>query len=83
MDKLSSIIAAIDAGKLPTQKQVDDAIDWTLENIVVSVTSPDAGKFSEPGKILARGLQDLLLAYKQLGTKKNRNYLHSPRAHSF
>jgi hypothetical protein len=78
MDKLSSVIAAIDAGKLPTQKQVNDAIDWTLENIVSSVESTDVGKLSEPGKILARGLQDLLLAYKQLGTNKNRNYLKPP-----
>ncbi|OAX34743.1 hypothetical protein K503DRAFT_803347 [Rhizopogon vinicolor AM-OR11-026] len=75
MDKLSSVIAAIDAGKLPTQKQVNDAIDWTLENIVANVEAPDAGKLSEPGKILARGLQDLLLAYKQLGTKKNHDNL--------
>lgn len=78
MDKLSSVIAAIDAGKLPTQKQVNDAIDWTLENIVASVESTDAGKLSESGKILARGLQDLLLAYKQLGTNKNRSYLKLP-----
>lgn len=75
MDKLSSVISAIDAGKLPTQKQVDDAIDWTLENIIATVESPDAGKLSEPGKILARGLQNLLLAYRQLGDKKNCNYL--------
>jgi len=78
MDKLSSVIAAIDAGKIPTQKQVDDAIDWSLQNIIAGVESPDMGKLSEPGKVLARGLRDLLLAYRQLGTKKNCNYFHFP-----
>ncbi|KAG0700157.1 hypothetical protein DFH29DRAFT_933392 [Suillus ampliporus] len=73
--KLSSVIAALDAGKLPTQKQVDAAIDWTLENVVASLESPDAGKLSEPGKVLAHGIQDLLIAYKKLGDKKNCDHL--------
>ncbi|KAG2745595.1 hypothetical protein P692DRAFT_20741308 [Suillus brevipes Sb2] len=71
MDKLSSVIAALDAGKLPTQKQVDTAIDWTLQNIVASVESSDAGKLSDPGKVLAHGIHDLLTAYKKLGDNKN------------
>lgn len=75
MEKLSSVIAALDAGKLPTQKQVDAAIDWTLQNIVASTESPDAGKLTEPGKVLARGVQDLLIAYKKLGNNKNHDNL--------
>ncbi|KAG1718945.1 hypothetical protein EDB19DRAFT_1898934 [Suillus lakei] len=75
MDKLSSVIAALDAGKFPTQNQVDAAIDWTLHNILASVESPDAGKLSEPGKALARGIQDLLVAYKKLGDNKNHDNL--------
>ncbi|KAG2341902.1 hypothetical protein BDR05DRAFT_976774 [Suillus weaverae] len=75
MDKLSSVIAALDAGKLPTQKQADTAFDWTLQNIVTSVESPDAGKLSEPGKVLTRGIQDLLIAYKKLMDNKNHDNL--------
>ncbi|KAG1775163.1 hypothetical protein EV702DRAFT_1180430 [Suillus placidus] len=75
MDKLSSVIAALDAGKLPTQKQADTAFDWTLQNIVTSVESPDAGKLSEPGKVLTHGIQDLLIAYKKLGDNKNHDDL--------
>ncbi|KAG2360077.1 hypothetical protein BDR07DRAFT_1413625 [Suillus spraguei] len=75
MDKLSSAIAALDAGKLPTQKQVDVAIDWTLQNIVASAESPDTGKLTESGKVLARGIQDLLIAYKKLGDNKNHDNL--------
>ncbi|KAG1819882.1 hypothetical protein EV424DRAFT_1539686 [Suillus variegatus] len=75
MDKLSSVIAALDAGKLPTQKQADAAIDWTLQNIIASVESPDAGNISESGEVLARGIQDLLIAYNKLGDNKNHDNL--------
>ncbi|KAF9236300.1 hypothetical protein BU15DRAFT_50314 [Melanogaster broomeanus] len=75
MDKASSIIAALDAGKLPTQRQTNAIIDWTLENIVVSPDSPEAEKLSEPGKALARDLRNVLVAYKQLGTNKNNDNL--------
>ncbi|KIK91528.1 hypothetical protein PAXRUDRAFT_13737 [Paxillus rubicundulus Ve08.2h10] len=71
MDKISSVIAALDAGKLPTQAQINAIIDWTLENLVVFPDSPDIEKLSEPGKILVRGLREVLVAYKQLGTSKN------------
>ncbi|KAG2125494.1 hypothetical protein DEU56DRAFT_916462 [Suillus clintonianus] len=71
MDKLFSVIAALNAGKLPTQNQVGAAIDWTLENIVPSDESPDAGKLSIPGKTLAQDTQYLLTAYKMLGDNKN------------
>lgn len=79
MDKLSSVIAALDAGKLPTQKQADTAIDWILQNIIASVESPDAGKISESGEVLARGIQDLLIAYKKLGDNKNCERLDFPQ----
>ncbi|KAG2125484.1 hypothetical protein DEU56DRAFT_743663 [Suillus clintonianus] len=71
MDTLSSVIAALDAGKLPNQQQADAAIDWILQNIVARVESSDAGNLSEPGKALAYGIQDLLIAYKTLGNNKN------------
>ncbi|KAG1852737.1 hypothetical protein F4604DRAFT_1629081 [Suillus subluteus] len=75
MDKFSSVIAALDAGKLPTQKQVDTTIDWILHNIVTSVESPDTAKLSETGKVLARSIEDLLIAYKKLGDNKNHDNL--------
>ncbi|KIJ60327.1 hypothetical protein HYDPIDRAFT_98881 [Hydnomerulius pinastri MD-312] len=75
MDKSTSIIAALDAGKLPSQSQINDIIDWTLENLIASTESSDAGKLSEQGKILAHGLRDVLAAYKQLGTSKNNDNL--------
>ncbi|KAH7884249.1 hypothetical protein F5I97DRAFT_2035588 [Phlebopus sp. FC_14] len=75
MDKASSVIAALDAGKLPSQQQINRAIDWTLENLITSPDPVDADKLSEQGRIVASGLRDLLTAYKQLGINKNSDNL--------
>ncbi|KAL4065007.1 hypothetical protein V8B97DRAFT_1176036 [Scleroderma yunnanense] len=75
MDKLSSIIAAIDAGKLPTQQQINNYVDYTLSHIVAPLEADDSSKLSEPGRILAHDLRELLLPYKQLGTNKNNDNL--------
>lgn len=71
MDKTSSVIAALDAGKLPTQDQLNAIIDWLLVHIIPS-DSPELEKLTQPGGALATGLADVLIAYKQLGTNKNR-----------
>lgn len=70
MDKTSSIIAALDAGKLPTQRQLNAFIDWLLLNIIPSDT-PELDKLTPQGGALARGFADMLTAYKQLGSNKN------------
>lgn len=70
MDKTSSVIAALDAGKLPSQPQLNAIIDWILRNIVPS-DLPELDKLTEPGRAIACGLGDVLAAYRQLGTKKN------------
>jgi hypothetical protein len=73
MDKTSSIIAALDAGKLPSQLQLNAIIDWILHNIIPS-DLPELDKLTQPGRAIARGLGDVLAAYRQLGTKKNCAY---------
>lgn len=70
MDKTSSVIAALDAGKLPTQHQLNAIIDWTLSNIIPSDSS-ELDKLSQPGRAIALSLADVLAAYKQLGANKN------------
>lgn len=70
MDQTSSIIAALDAGKLPSQLQLNAFIDWILRNIIPS-DSPELDKLTEPGRAIARGLGDVLAAYGQLGARKN------------
>ena len=71
MDKLSSVIAAVDASKLPTEQQVNNYIDYVLKHIVAPLEADDSTRLSESGRVLAHDLRELLLAYKQLGTNKN------------
>lgn len=70
MDKTSSVIAALDAGKLPSQRQINAIIDWLLVDIIPSDPT-ELDDLTERGKVIARDLTDLLNAYKQLGTNKN------------
>ncbi|KAF8123391.1 hypothetical protein EV363DRAFT_1228626 [Boletus edulis] len=70
MDKTSSVIAALEAGKLPSQRQLNAIIDWVLLNII-PLESPELDKLTQPGGAIAGGLADVLDAYKQLGTNKN------------
>ncbi|EKM57069.1 uncharacterized protein PHACADRAFT_119248 [Phanerochaete carnosa HHB-10118-sp] len=72
MEKASSIIAALDAGKLPSQQQIDQFIDWLLQSGLTQVEpSPDYGELSQQGSVLVQDLRDVLNAYKQLGDSKN------------
>lgn len=77
MDKTSSVIAALDAGKLPSQRQLNDIIDWLLFNII-PCELPELDKLTQQGGTIARGLADVLAAYKQLGANKNCTSPHSP-----
>lgn len=76
MDQTSSVIAALDAGKFPSQPQLNATIDWILLNVIPS-DSPELDKLTPPGRAVARGLADVLSAYKQLGSNKNRAFVFS------
>ena len=72
MDKTSSIIAALDAGKLPSQEQISQWIDWFLDSQRSQVEpSSDSGELSQQGKALVGDVRDLLTAYKLAGEHKN------------
>ncbi|KAI0701974.1 hypothetical protein BC835DRAFT_1322062 [Cytidiella melzeri] len=72
MDKASSIIAALDAGKIPSQEQISQWIDWFLNSQLSQVEpSPEAGELSQQGKLLVGDVRDLLTAYKVAGEHKN------------
>ncbi|KAG9314768.1 hypothetical protein JVU11DRAFT_3850 [Chiua virens] len=70
MDKTSSVVAALDAGKLPSQHQINALIDWLLLNVVPS-NPPHLLSLTPTGKVVARDLTDVLLAYKHVGSNKN------------
>ncbi|EPQ52477.1 hypothetical protein GLOTRDRAFT_64155 [Gloeophyllum trabeum ATCC 11539] len=72
MEKASSVIAAFDAGKMPSQKQISQFIDSVLKSGLVEVEpSEGSGELSKQGKVLAQDLRDVLEAYKKLGEDKN------------
>ncbi|EED79642.1 predicted protein [Postia placenta Mad-698-R] len=72
MDQSASIIAALNAGKLPSSQQAGAAFDLILDsNILNAEPSADGGELSAQGKVLQKDLRDVLSAYKQLGQSKN------------
>lgn len=72
MDKASSVIAALDAGKFPSQQQIDQFIDWLLQSGLTQVEpSPEFGELSEQGRALIQDIRDILEAYKLMGDHKN------------
>lgn len=72
MDKASSVIAALDAGKLPTQEQINSFIDWFLDSQLSQVEpSQESGELSQQGRVLVGDIRELLTAYKLAGEHKN------------
>ena len=72
MDQASSVIAALDAGKFPTQQQIDQFIDYALKGGLMQVEpSPEFGELSEQGRVLIQDIRDVLEAYKLIGDHKN------------
>lgn len=73
MDKTTSVLAALDAGKLPDQNQINQSIDWVLVNFIAELESGTGGdsELSKQGRVIAGGVREILRAYKQLGSNKN------------
>lgn len=75
MEKSANILAALDAGKIPSQQQVNQFIDWLLNSALTQVEpSADGGELSEQGKLLVGDVRNLLNAYKLAGEHKNSAY---------
>ncbi|KAI0752306.1 hypothetical protein C8Q80DRAFT_1217036 [Daedaleopsis nitida] len=76
MDKSSSVIAAFNAGKLPTQQQISTALDHLLASpFLTNQPSTDVAELSAQGKQLQDSVRNLLTAYKQLVEAKNADNL--------
>lgn len=81
MDKSSSILAALNAGKLPSHEQIAQGIDALLAAPVLNNTpATGEGELSAQGAEIQNGIRNLLTAYKKLGENKNGEY---PSPHSF
>jgi hypothetical protein len=72
MDKITSVIAALKAGKQPSQSQTNAWIEKLLQSELIQVEqTPGGGELSKNGKKLARDLCGVLEAYKGYGAHKN------------
>ncbi|KAH8091062.1 hypothetical protein BXZ70DRAFT_994141 [Cristinia sonorae] len=72
MEKSANVLAALDAGKIPSQQQISAFIDWLLNSALTQVEpSANSGELSEQGKILVGDVRNLLEAYKLVGEHKN------------
>jgi hypothetical protein len=74
MESASTILGAFSAGKLPSQKQTNEWIDFVvrqLDSWVEVPKSSGSAKLSERGSMLIRDMKQFLLAYKELGSHKN------------
>ena len=72
MDKTTSVVAALKAGKQPSQFQIDAWIDKLLQSELIQVEETiGAGELSQNGKKLVRDLRGLLEAYKNYLSHKN------------
>jgi hypothetical protein len=86
IDKFASIIAALEAGKIPSQKQFDDYVVFAQQFIQRANTqassfaeqqkSSDVGKLSEDGSLILGDLNEILEAYRDLANQKNGNLSH-------
>ncbi|KAG6850361.1 hypothetical protein H0H93_014315 [Arthromyces matolae] len=63
-----SVLAAIDAGKLPSTQQLNQFIAW-LDNVGIASIQPE--NLSSQGRVLAKRVREILDAYKKLAINKN------------
>jgi hypothetical protein len=71
MDKASSIIAAFEAGKLPSTQQFNNFIEWLSDVGITQIEPTSDTALSSQGRVVANDLKLILDAYQQLGNDKN------------
>ncbi|KAJ7118017.1 hypothetical protein C8R43DRAFT_934298 [Mycena crocata] len=77
MEKITSITAALDAGKLPSTAQINEAIVWFKQSAIPAQPRrlDDENMLSEQGRVLADDMRNVLDSYKDLNTNKNMDNL--------
>ena len=71
MDKLTSVLAALDAGKAPSTEQFCAFIDWVDKTVLPSVEREVTTHLTPQGALLAKRIRQVLYAHKQLSVNKN------------
>ena len=66
-----SVLGAIDAGTLPSEDQVNQAIDWFNKYFLTQVEPSGTDDLSSHGLVLADGVCNILDVFLELGANKN------------
>ncbi|KAJ7905001.1 hypothetical protein B0H13DRAFT_2251949 [Mycena leptocephala] len=74
MEKIASITAALDAGKIPSTEQLNALIDWLTRSAIPAV-QPSEDSLSGQGRVLANDIRKVLDSYKSLNSNKNKDNL--------
>ena len=70
MEKLVSVTAALDAGKIPSTEQLNAFIDWLTHSVIPAV-QPSEETLSGQGRVLSADIRQILQSYQTLGANKN------------
>jgi hypothetical protein len=72
MDRATTVLAALQAGKFPSNEQLSIAIDNLLKSDLLQVDSiAGSPTLTKQGKLLAGDVREILSAYKVLGDVSN------------
>ncbi|KAF8193742.1 hypothetical protein BJ912DRAFT_230171 [Pholiota molesta] len=71
MEKTTNVLAAFEAGKLPTTQQASIFIDWLNEVGITQLEPSTDTELSSQGRVLANDVRHVLDAYKHLASQKN------------
>ncbi|CAK5263337.1 unnamed protein product [Mycena citricolor] len=71
MDKTTSVLAAFDAGKLPSTQQIHAFTEWLRESVITAAEPSSEDPLSEQGRVFAGDVRGILEAYETLLKHKN------------
>ncbi|TRM66694.1 hypothetical protein BD626DRAFT_483536 [Schizophyllum amplum] len=75
MDRATSIVAALEAGKLPSQSQISAFMRWLDESGLTQAKPEGQDTLSVQGRKLLDDVRGVLQAYQKLGERKNHDDL--------
>lgn len=79
MEKTTNVLAAFEAGKLPTTQQANTFINW-LNEVGITQLEPNANtELSSQGRVLANDARHVLDAYRHLASQKNGKFIFPQR----
>ncbi|KAF8170752.1 hypothetical protein K438DRAFT_1853928 [Mycena galopus ATCC 62051] len=76
MEKIASMLAALDAGKIPSTEQLNSFDHFiTHSALLAEPAPPEHSSMSEQGQVLANDIREILISYNLLNAHKNHDNL--------